>query len=157
MRSSLRRTNAPRETGLRTVFRATRRGSTRKGLLWAMAAVLAGGGGFLAARDASASHPDPRPDAHSHHVASADRYGEYPRVAAIYTQAQEIKVVLDGLYCYCNCSEHSGHYSLLDCFADDHAARCDICLSEAALAWQMTGQGKSLDQVRDAIDNMYGR
>jgi hypothetical protein len=111
---------------------------------------------LFAARDAAASHPEPRPEAHSHHVAPSGQYSEYPRVAGIYAQAAEIKDVLDGLYCYCRCSEHSGHYSLLDCFADDHAARCDICLSEAALAHKMNGEGASLEQIRDAVDGLYG-
>jgi hypothetical protein len=77
-------------------------------------------------------------------------------VAGIYAQAEEVKDVLDGVYCHCMCSEHSGHYSLLDCFKDDHAARCDICLSEAALAHKMHGEGASLQQIRDAVDGLYG-
>ena len=128
----------------------------RRRAVWASAIGLAAIAGFLATRDASASHPDSRPDAHSHHVAPSGRYSEYPRVAAIYAQAEQVKDVLDGLYCYCRCSEHSGHYSLLDCFADDHAARCDVCLSEATLAHRMNGEGASLGQIRDAVDSLYG-
>ncbi len=90
------------------------------------------------------------------HVVGAARYASYPRIARVYGQAAEVPQVLDGLYCYCRCAEHSGHYSLLDCFHDDHAARCDICLSEAAMAHQLHQDGKSLDQIRSAIDNMYG-
>jgi len=142
--------------------RATAKRSVRtkrvsnKAALWGVTILIAVGASFFAARGASASHPEPRQDAHTHHVASPSRYASYPRVAATYTQAAEIKEVLDGVYCYCNCSQHSGHYSLLDCFKDDHAARCDICLSEAALAHRMHGEGASLEQIRDAVDGMYG-
>ncbi|MBT8461564.1 MAG: PCYCGC domain-containing protein, partial [Gemmatimonadetes bacterium] len=55
----------------------------------------------------------------------------------------------------CECAEHSGHYSLLDCFASDHGARCDICLSEATIAYQMTMAGESLDAVRKEIDSQF--
>jgi hypothetical protein len=67
----------------------------------------------------------------------------------------EIPHVIDGLYCHCACSEHSGHYSLLDCFHDDHGARCDVCLSEAAMAHRMHNDGESVDAIRDAIDRLY--
>lgn len=134
---------------------AGRRGSRRRIAVWGSAAVLAVAAGLFAARDASASHPEPRPDAHSRHVAAAERYSEFPRVAGIYATAAEVKGVLDGIFCYCLCREHSGHYSLLDCFKDDHAARCDVCLSEAALAHKMNGEGASLDQIRAAVDGFY--
>lgn len=36
--------------------------------------------------------------------------------------AQQIPEILDQLYCYCECDKHLGHYSLLSCFVDSHAA-----------------------------------
>ncbi len=108
-------------------------------------------------RDASAHHPDPRPAVTSADVKPASEYSRYPRVASVYRQAMEIPHVLDGLYCYCQCSEHSGHYSLLDCFRSDHGAGCDICLSEAALAYRMSQDGQTLDEIRGAIDQLYKR
>lgn len=133
-----------------------RRPRNRKGVLWAAAIVIAVVGGFVAARDAAADHPKPRSDAHAHDVAPASRYEGYPRVASVYAQAAEIKGILDGIYCYCECSRHSGHYSLLECFETDHGARCDVCMSEAALAFKLNQDGKTLDQIRDAVDGLYG-
>ena len=101
-------------------------------------------------------HPDPRPDLSAETVLPAARYAEYARVGAVYAQAAEIPSVLDGLYCYCDCSRHSGHRSLFSCFESDHGAACDICLSEAALAYRMTKTGRSLEEIRDAIDELYG-
>ena len=102
-----------------------------------------------------APHPEPRERIAHDHVAPAARYASYPRVARTYALVAEIPHVIDGIYCYCACSEHSGHYSLLDCYKDDHAARCDVCLSEADMAHGMHRDGKSLDDIRTAIDRLY--
>jgi hypothetical protein len=120
---------------------------------WAAAAVVAGLA--IASRDADGHHPTPREGVHAGHVVDAARYAGHSRVEAAYRKAAEIPQVLDGLYCHCDCSQHSGHYSLLDCFRDDHAARCDVCMSEAELAHRMTQEGKSLDEIRTAIDAFY--
>lgn len=101
-------------------------------------------------------HPAPRADVGAASVVPAARYATYPDIARTYATASEIPHVLDGLYCYCDCVRHSGHYSLLDCFRNDHAAGCNICLSEAVLAHDMTRDGASLDAVRDAIDGTFG-
>lgn len=111
---------------------------------------------FTTTGRAGASHPEPRAMDHAGHVVGHERYEAYPRVAQVYQQAAAVPAVLDGLYCYCECSEHSAHYSLLDCFASDHAARCDVCLSEASIAHRMTRDGASLEQIRAAIDDLYG-
>ena len=101
-------------------------------------------------------HPDPRPEITGGTVVPASRYASYARVGAVYAQAAEVAAVLDGLHCYCDCSRHSGHRSLLTCFETDHAAACDVCLTEAAIAYRMTKDGRSLDEIRDAIDELYG-
>jgi len=101
-------------------------------------------------------HPDPRPGVTGETVVPSARYANYPRVEAAYMQAAEIAAVLDGLYCYCDCARHSGHRSLLTCFESDHAAACDVCMSEASVAHKMTMDGRSLDEVREAIDGFYG-
>lgn len=103
----------------------------------------------------SSHHPEPREHIGHEHVAPAARYAAYPRVAQIYEAVAATPHVIDGVYCYCDCAEHSGHYSLLDCFHDDHAARCDICLSEAAMAHRMHQDGASLDDIRTAVDRLY--
>lgn len=131
-------------------------GSAKKSILWGAGIGLAIVAAFLAAQDAGATHPEPRANAQAHHVVPQERYTDYPRIAQVYAQAAEIKEVLDGIYCYCECSKHSGHYSLLECFETDHGAACDVCLSEAALAYRMHQDGKTLDQIRDAVDGLYG-
>ena len=119
-------------------------------------ALLAGGVWLALGSTPSNHHPDPRPDITGETVIPASRYLQYARISAVYGQAAEIASILDGLYCHCDCSKHSGHRSLLTCFESDHGAACDICLSEAAIAYRMTKEGRSLDEVRNAIDELYG-
>ena len=145
--------------GARRTSQAGRRPRSWKdsGLVWI------GGGAVLLALlvlstlsfGGGAPHPEPREHIAHDHVAPATRYADYPRVARTYALVAEIPQVIDGIYCYCACSEHSGHYSLLDCYKDDHAARCDVCLSEADMAHRMHRDGKSLDEIRTAIDRLY--
>ena len=102
------------------------------------------------------THPDPRPGITAekvlpdafipHNVGATDAYAAARRSAA----------TLDGVYCHCDCSKHSGHRSLLTCFESTHGAYCDICMGEAMLASQMSGQGASLEQIRAAIDRQFG-
>ena len=49
------------------------------------------------------------------------RYRDYPVLARAYEVAHRRPEVLAQQPCYCYC-EKSGHGSLLDCFASDHAA-----------------------------------
>ena len=103
-----------------------------------------------------ALHPTPRVVEMASDVVPAARYASEPRARQAYQMAAAVPGVLDGLYCYCHCSEHSGHYSLLDCFTSDHAATCDICMSEAEIAHEMTREGASLTDVRGEVDRTYG-
>ena len=111
---------------------------------------------LVAPADALAHHPEPRPDVTAAAVVDATRFASAPDIATIYAAAARVPHVLDGLYCHCDCSLHSGHRSLLTCFESDHGAACDICLAEARLAAEMTSQGRSLDDIRSAIDQAMG-
>ena len=90
------------------------------------------------------------------HVADPSQFEDYPRVASVYRAAAENPQLLDGIYCYCDCKEHARHYSLLDCYASDHAAMCDVCLKEAEMAFQLARDGVELAGIRDIIDQLYG-
>lgn len=126
--------------------------------IWGLVALLAlvAVWRLAAPGDALAHHPDPRPDVTAAQVVDGARFASAPDIAATYDAAARIPQVLDGLYCHCDCSLHSGHRSLLTCFESDHGASCDICLAEARLAAQMTGEGRSLDEIRAAVDALRG-
>ncbi len=76
-----------------------------------------------------------------------------PRVRNIYALAAKIKPVLYQLPCYCRCDKTLGHRSLLDCYVSDHASVCEVCLMEAAFAYQETRKGKTPAQIREEIEN----
>jgi hypothetical protein len=73
-----------------------------------------------------------------------------PVVVRAYAAAQEIPGVLAQQPCYCFCYR-IGHRGLLDCFASEHGSVCSVCIQEALLADQMTKQGRSPSQIREAI------
>jgi len=73
-------------------------------------------------------------------------------IASTYAIAKEIPEVLAQQPCLCGCDNTSDdHRSLLDCYIDEHASTCMICLKEAVYAKQMTEAGKSGAWIRDAI------
>ena len=87
---------------------------------------------------------------------ASERFAQAPQVARVYKMAAAIPGLLDGLYCYCQCSKHAGHRSLLTCFESEHGASCDVCLDEVVVAYNMSQNGSTLQQIRDAIDARYG-
>lgn len=145
-----------RTHGQRRGYTRPRKKSSGSAALWVIGVVAVFAALFVATSSAGAAHPDPRPNVGPQHVVAASTYAAYPRISRVYRHAARVTQVLDGLYCYCRCAEHSGHYSLLDCFNSDHAAHCDVCMSEAELAYQLHQDGKTLDQIRHAVDQMYG-
>jgi len=127
-------------------------------LPWLVAgtAVVAIGAVLLATRPTGVGHhPTPRPGITGAKVLPASVFGDDERLVRAYTAARTIPEVFDGLYCYCHCKEDMGHVSLLTCYESEHAASCDICLAEAAMAAQLHGQGASLEDIRRAIDARF--
>ena len=108
----------------------------------------------LNVRRAEARHPEPRATAENIRLDSADRYHD-AHVASTYRKAGKIKQIVDGLFCYCFC-KGGGHYSLLDCFRDEHGSTCDICMGEADLAYEMNQKGATLEEIRAEVDRQFG-
>lgn len=79
------------------------------------------------------------------------------KVARVYRIAQENRDLLDSLYCYCNCKPNLGHKSLLTCYTNNHAAKCDICLNQALYANSKFKDGFDIAQVRKAVDKKFWR
>jgi hypothetical protein len=112
---------------------------------------------IIGPRTAVAAHPQPRAGITAEQVVAPQRYSSDQRVARVYAMAARIPSVLDGLYCHCECSKHSHHRSLLTCFESDHGAMCDVCLGEAEMAFTMSQDGRSLEEIRTAIDARFSR
>ena len=79
------------------------------------------------------------------------------KAAMSYKAAREIPEVIDSLYCYCDCEKNFGHKSLLSCHVDQHSKYCNICMDEAIMAYRMHKQGKSILEIRKAVDKSYSR
>lgn len=130
----------------------------RSKIPWTVAAiaVVAIAALLYVARGASAArHPEPRPGVTAAEALPPSTYAGYDRIVRAYEAAQAVPQVLDGLYCHCQCRESFSHRSLLSCFQSEHGAACDICIGEAVTAEEMHRQGKTLDEIRRAIDARF--
>lgn len=92
--------------------------------------------------------------------------GKSDELRTIYALAAQVKDVLPWIPCYCGCGESAGHDSNLNCFIDevkedgsvvwdDHGTRCGVCLDIAVESAKMKSEGKSLTEIRNAIDEKY--
>ena len=114
-------------------------------------------GVVLLTRPAAGSiHPTPRPAAGAEKILPDFAIPKNPGALEAYAAARRAAATLDGVYCHCDCSKHQGHRSLLSCFESTHGAYCDICMGEAMLASDMAAHGRSLMDIRAAIDRQFG-
>jgi Protein of unknown function with PCYCGC motif len=85
---------------------------------------------------------------------------------AAYAFALASPEVLQWLPCYCGCGG-MGHRSNLDCFFqrreaqaevvyEEHGSYCDICVDTANMAASMLREGKTMIQIRAAVDLAFG-
>ena len=102
-------------------------------------------------------HPKPRPGIDASKVLSGERLKVSPRVRMAFDEVRQIPAIVDGIRCHCGCAGSEGFYSLLSCFEGDGMARmCDICRGQGRLAFRLHRAGKTLDEIRAAIDDRYG-
>ena len=106
---------------------------------------------------AGGPHPVPRPGITAAKVLTREQLSESPSVIPVFDQVREIPEVVDGIRCQCGCADLEGFYSLLSCYEGEAMARhCQICQGEGRLAYRLNKEGKSLDEIRQAIDARYG-
>jgi hypothetical protein len=106
----------------------------------------------------SGPHPTPRPGIDASKVLTREKLTEHPAAEPVFDMVRQIPQVVDGIRCQCGCAELEGFYSLLSCYETDGMAQhCVICQGEAKLAFRMHAQGKSLDEIRAAIDAKFGQ
>lgn len=98
-------------------------------------------------------HPEPRPGITGANVLPAADVPEKSRKA--YEVAREIPQVLDGLYCHCECGKRDSLRSLLSCFETKMPTTCGVCRDEAELAHELFLQGKTLAEIRKAVDRRW--
>ena len=92
--------------------------------------------------------------------------GAEARVQEAYQFALQSGGALQYMPCYCGCVAMQ-HRSNLDCFLrpnggkgaagfEEHASYCDVCVQTALKAKQMLAQGRSLGEIRTAVDAAFG-
>lgn len=95
--------------------------------------------GLSAGEGSEAAHAD-----HAHLVDAAYRFADSPEA-----------MPMGQVPCYCGCGA-MGHENLRDCFRDDHAVNCNVCLDEAHDVERMVAKGRTVGEIRQAIDRAYG-
>jgi hypothetical protein len=101
-------------------------------------------------------HPTPRPGIDASHVLKADQLKASPGAISAFDDVRQIPEIVDGIRCHCGCAKEKGFYSLLSCYEDEGMARdCHICQGQGRMAFRMHSAGKSLAEIRDAIDAKY--
>lgn len=134
---------------------------TRRQFVALLPATLLAGASSLkrgvSARSLLSDHPTPRPGITAAKVLTKDQLGDHKDAAPVFDLVREIPEIVDGIRCQCGCSALEGKYSLLSCYeGDGMAAHCQICQGEGRLAHRLHKQGKTLDEIRAAIDAKFG-
>lgn len=82
----------------------------------------------------------------------------HPGAGRAFDQVRQIPGIVDGIRCHCGCAENPDHYSLLSCFEgkDAMAQHCAICQAQGRMAFRLSREGRTLDEIRAAIDHEYG-
>ena len=103
-------------------------------------------------------HPTPRRGITAAKVLTRQQLGsEHAEAAPVFDMVRQIPQVVDGIRCRCGCAEVEGNYSLLSCYeGNGMAGHCKVCQEEGQLVYRMHKQGKSLDEIRAAIDAEFG-
>ena len=134
---------------------SSRRDFLVRGLLAAAALLLPAR--RAAARRTRPPHPAPRPGITGTKVLTRAQLGDHAHLAPLFESVRAIPQVVDGIACSCGCAELAGFYSLLSCYEGEGMARhCEICQGQARLAVRMQREGKTLQQIRTAIDAKFG-
>lgn len=121
------------------------------------ALALVPGMALLPGRRTRGPHPTPRPGVTAAKVLTAAQLSKTPQAIEYFDMVRQIPQVVDGIRCQCGCAEIPGFYSLLSCYEEDGMATyCEICEGEGRMAFRLHGEGKTLDEIRAAIDARYG-
>ena len=102
-------------------------------------------------------HPTPRPGITGAKVLTKEQLVDKPKLVELFDSVREIPEIMDGIRCNCNCGHPPELYSLLSCYEGKAMARdCQICQGQGRLAVRLRKEGKSLDEIRAAIDAKFG-
>lgn len=103
-------------------------------------------------------HPTPRAGITAARVLKAAALPDASKeVIETFNNVRTIPEVVDGIFCYCGCADMPEHYSLLSCYEGDGMAQgCQICQGEGRMVYELHRKGRTLAQIREAIDRNFG-
>jgi hypothetical protein len=103
-------------------------------------------------------HPTPRPGITGAKVATREQLADKPQLVELFDGVRGIPEVVDGIRCNCGCAHNEGFYSLLTCYEGKSAMakECPICQGQGRLALRLHKAGKSLQDIRAAVDAKFG-
>ncbi|MES2179129.1 MAG: hypothetical protein V4550_14805 [Gemmatimonadota bacterium] len=108
-------------------------------------------------RDAPGPHPTPRAGITGAKVLTAEQLGKKTELIPLFDAVREAPEIVDGIRCNCGCASFKGFYSLLSCYEGEAMAReCAICQGQGRLATRLHKAGKTLDEIRAAVDAKFG-
>jgi hypothetical protein len=104
------------------------------------------------------THPDPRPDVDGSNVLTAADLSGNPDLIPLFEGIAKIPQIADGIGCACGCASDPNIRSLLTCFEKSSrmALFCEICQAEGRMAVRLHDTGRTLDQIRAALDARFG-
>jgi hypothetical protein len=89
-------------------------------------------------------------------VLTHEQLKDSPDAITAFDQVRQIPQIVDGIRCHCGCAKEKGFYSLLSCYEGDGMARdCHICQGQGRMAFRLHRAGKSLAEIRTAIDARF--
>jgi hypothetical protein len=101
-------------------------------------------------------HPDPRPDVDGSKVLTAEQLADSPDLIPLYDGIRQIPHIADGIRCQCGCAPIAAYRSLLVCFEEGGMAlHCQVCQTEGRMVVRLHRAGRTLDQIRAAIDARF--
>ncbi len=101
-------------------------------------------------------HPEPRKGYTAAKVLTADQLDDKDLVP-LFDDIRAIPQVVDGIRCHCGCADEPDKYSLLSCYEGSEAMSlwCPICQGQGRLVVRLHKGGKTLDEIRKAVDARY--
>lgn len=104
------------------------------------------------------THPVPRKGITGKDVATPAMLTSVAYLTDLFNEVRDIPHIVDGIRCHCGCADMDGHYSLLTCYEGPQAMAmvCPICQGEGRVAVRMAKAGRSLADIRIAIDAQFG-
>lgn len=103
-------------------------------------------------------HPDPRPDVDGSNVLTAEDLSGNPDLIPLFEGIAKIPHIADGIGCTCGCASDPNIRSLLTCYEKSSrmAMFCEICQAEGRMAVRLHERGRTLEQIRAALDARFG-